>query len=422
MASVSNDPGGRRRIMFFDRHGNRQTIRLGKCAERQALAVKIKIEDLVAASLQSTAPLDETSRWLAGIEDDLHERIARTGLVSSRESLTLGAFIDQYMGQRTDVKGATQEIYSHVRRRLVLFFGESKPLRSITPGDGDQWRIFLLKEGLAENTVRRSCGIAKQFFRAAVRRKMIEDNPFLDLKAAVGGNDERFHFVTLDETQKLLDAALDADWRLLIALARFGGLRTPSESLALRWRDINWGEDKLWVTSSKTEHYEGHAGRWVPIFPELRPYLLDSLERAAEGAEYCITRYRSNGANLRTQLARTAKAAGITLWEKPWQNMRSTRETELSERFPEHVVCSWIGNSVPVARKHYLQVTTEHFRQAAQNAAQKPQEALEMSGKGAPDDTGESAVTSDAFRCLPDGSGLELVGTPGPLGLEPRTS
>jgi hypothetical protein len=30
-----------------------------------------------------------------------------------------------------------------------------------------------------------------------------------------------------------------------------------------------------------------------------------------------------------------------------------------------HVVCTWIGNSQPVAAKHYLQVTDEHFEKAA---------------------------------------------------------
>jgi hypothetical protein len=30
-----------------------------------------------------------------------------------------------------------------------------------------------------------------------------------------------------------------------------------------------------------------------------------------------------------------------------------------------HVICAWIGNSEPVAAKHYLQVTDKHFMAAA---------------------------------------------------------
>lgn len=36
-----------------------------------------------------------------------------------------------------------------------------------------------------------------------------------------------------------------------------------------------------------------------------------------------------------------------------------------------HAVCAWIGNSEAVARSFYLQLTDEHFAQAAQNPAQQ---------------------------------------------------
>jgi hypothetical protein len=61
-------------------------------------------------------------------------------------------------------------------------------------------------------------------------------------------------------------------------------------------------------------------------------------------------------------------------------NPRSTRQTELGEEFPLHVVCAWIDNSQPVAAKHYLQVTDEHFTVAA---ADKPEEETEGAQKAA---------------------------------------
>jgi hypothetical protein len=53
---------------------------------------------------------------------------------------------------------------------------------------------------------------------------------------------------------------------------------------------------------------------------------------------------------------------------KLFQNLRSTRETKLAEDFPMHVVCQWIGNSQPIAAKHYLQVTDDHFSKAVRNS------------------------------------------------------
>ena len=52
--------------------------------------------------------------------------------------------------------------------------------------------------------------------------------------------------------------------------------------------------------------------------------------------------------------------------------MRSSRETELAQQFPMHVVCSWIGNSTPVAMKHYLTVTDADYEKAVQNQVQYP--------------------------------------------------
>ena len=74
-------------------------------------------------------------------------------------------------------------------------------------------------------------------------------------------------------------------------------------------------------------------------------------------------------ANLRTQLERIIRRAGLKPWPKPFQNCRSTRETELAETYPIHVVCAWIGNTVAVAAKHYLQVTDADFEKASGGGA-----------------------------------------------------
>jgi hypothetical protein len=54
----------------------------------------------------------------------------------------------------------------------------------------------------------------------------------------------------------------------------------------------------------------------------------------------------------------------LDAWPKLWHNMRSSRQAELAEIFPSHVVCAWIGNSQDVAEQHYLQLTEAHFSKA----------------------------------------------------------
>ena len=139
-----------------------------------------------------------------------------------------------------------------------------------------------------------------------------------------------------------------SQWKLIIALARYGGLRCPSEVLALTWADVDWEQGRITVTSAKTKK-QGKAYRVIPLFPELRPLLEQAFEEAEEGALYVITKYRQRNANLRTQFERILKRAGIDPWERLFQNLRASCETELANEYPLHVVTAWLGNTEKVA-------------------------------------------------------------------------
>src|SRR4051812_15393155 len=174
----------------------------------------------------------------------------------------------------------------------------------------------------------------------------------------------RQFFITRAVDSRVSEACPDAQWRCLFALARFGGLRTPSESLALTWSDVDFVRGRIRVPSCKTEHHEGKASRIIPMFPELRECLEDCHQLASPGEPFVITRYRGAGVNLRTQLERIIRKAGMEPWVKLWHNLRASRQTELANEYPLHVVCEWIGNSRAVAHEHYLQVTDAHFHAA----------------------------------------------------------
>ena len=132
-----------------------------------------------------------------------------------------------------------------------------------------------------------------------------------------------------------------------------------------------------------------------------------------------IRRYRSEKVNLRTELDRAIRRAGLNPWPKRFQNLRSTRETELIDQgFPEHVVCAWLGNSSKIARKHYLQVTDAHFEAAsgaptAPNAVHPPVARRSKVGI-ASHDARENVEDFDSSRKT---RRLEAP----PVGLEPAT-
>lgn len=197
-------------------------------------------------------------------------------------------------------------------------------------------------------------------------------NPFSKLPTAVKENRKRDRFVTREEIEKVLEACPNPEWKLVVALARYGGLRTPSEPFALKWEHVNWAENRVLVPSPKTEHHEGGESRLIPLFPELMPYLTECFESAKEGSVYVVERLREGCGNIGPQFKKIVIRAGLKPWPKLFHNLRASRETELANQSPIQVVYKWICNSPQVASKHYLQITEDHFAKAVQNPVQQP--------------------------------------------------
>lgn len=446
MASIARDKNGTRRILFVAADRRRRTIRLGKVSQRAAEAVKFRVDQLLAAKLTGHAVEADTARWVAALEPKMGDKLSRVGLIPKRTDtgdVTLGDHVAGYIAGRTDTKPNTIVHWRQAERSLVTYYGADRTLTSITTGDARDYERWLrtpaarkirnanrdMTEGLAPNTIRKRVSDAKQFFQDAVDRDLLAKNPFAALKGSVGSNRDRDFFVTREMSAKVLDACPDAQWRLIFALCRYGGLRCPSELLALKWGDVDWDADRFTVrNSSKTEHHEGKGTRIVPIFPELRPYLEQVWDEAEPGTEFVITRYRSGNSNLRTQLNRIIAKASLTPWPKLFQNLRASRATELAAQHPAHVAATWLGHSTTIAQKHYWQVTDDDFAKAtadddageekvAQNAAQHAH------AKHRKESQLESRPNANTPILLVDAMNCDslLVRGIGPEGLEPTT-
>src|SRR5262245_54819262 len=383
MASIANDPGGRRRILFVAPDESRKTIRLGKCGRKSAEAIARHVEALLAARIVGQPVPRDTAGWLAGIGAKLRDKLAAVGLIEAPKRAALGEFLQSYILTRPDVKPATLEVWQQPCRNLTEFFGHDKPLRNITTGDCDQFKAWLLTKDLAPATVAKRLSFARTFLHVARKHKLIDDNPFSEVKIPTANVSARQQFIDRDAVQKLLDVA-NPTWRIIIALCRYGGLRCPSEVLSLEWRHVHWERNRITVPSPKTDRYDGKGTRTIPLFPELRTYLEEAYELAEPGQTHVVGGdhlAKANGptgwkcCNLRTTFGKLVKRAGLEPWPRLFHNLRSSRETELLESFPVHVVALWMGHDAKVSLKHYAQTTEEHFDRAAGGAKSGAQEA-----------------------------------------------
>ncbi|MGA2799501.1 MAG: phage integrase SAM-like domain-containing protein, partial [Thermoguttaceae bacterium] len=247
MASISTNSKGLRRILFFDAGGTRKQVRVGKMPMKTTQTVKTHIENLLAAQLGKHAIDRQTAEWLGDLNSVLYGRLEAVGLVPKRESgpdgkpqgVTLAGFIKQYIDARPGMKPNTLKNYRQTERSLVEFFGTNRLLSEITAGDCDDWKASQEAKGHAPATIGRNVKRARQYFRAAVRKRLLADNPMQDVKAPAQVNTARAFYVSREATEKIIAACPDAEWRLIVALARYGGLRTPSETFALTWADVD---------------------------------------------------------------------------------------------------------------------------------------------------------------------------------------
>ncbi len=208
MASIANDPGGRRRILFMSPSGDRKAIRLGKVSGRSAEGFKYRIEQLLEATMLRR-PMDaELAQWVAELDAHMSKKLAAVGLIPKREAkpaATLGEHLTNYFKRRTDVKPSTLTHWRQAQRTLLAYFGADRLLTAITAGEARDWERWLktgearenryagreATEGLAPNTVHKRISDAKQFFQDAVQRELLSRNPFDGLQGTVGGNRER---------------------------------------------------------------------------------------------------------------------------------------------------------------------------------------------------------------------------------------
>jgi integrase len=375
MASVTRDarPGrdGWRVRFYVDKH-RRELYFSGR--KRDADDLARKCEALASVKSAGLSPDPELAAWARRLDGGIRESLVRWGLcepaspkLSTDQGKYLDPFLTGYIASRTDVVAGSRRNLDQARRVLVAYFGERRLLRSITQADAVRWQRWAISEkGLAVATASMYTKKAKVMFKAAVEDGLIDANPFVAVKGLKESNVERQRFIPRETIDRILDECPGPQWRLIVVLCRYAGLRCPSEVLGLQWSDLDWKRGSLRIDSPKT------GLRLVPMFPEVRFALEDAFDAAPKGSVRCVDEYHRNVANLRTQFARILKRSGVEPWPRIFHNLRASRRTELQEKLPDHVINKWLGQSSRVAEEHYLTVHDEHWERALNLSPTRP--------------------------------------------------
>lgn len=387
MASLSRSANGKFAIQFADPDGRRRTLRLGSMDRKTAESTRRRVEALLTARRQDTDPSDDLSKWVSNLGEEFHARLVGVGLIAGRRSSRLlGEFVRAHIAGRTDLKASTREAMITSMKRLFFFFGEDTRIRSVMPGDIDRWVIYLGERGLAPATLGRTIRRAKEFFKAAMRDGIIDRNPVEDVKAPGYTNADRRVYVPAETIYRIMEGA-SPQWQLIIALARFAGLRIPSEINELRIGDIDFDRRRLVIRSPKTMHHRGKGKRLIPMFPQIAGHIERAFDAARDGQEYLIEnksmRRRCCSVSLRKHFLGLLDRAGVEPWPRLFHALRGSAETDLAQRFPIHVCAAWLGHSPKIATEHYLSVTDDDYRKAINGIGEKSAAESAASNGGA---------------------------------------
>ena len=168
------------------------------------------------------------------------------------QSTTLAAFLKDFIADGVTLKGqpaspGTVAKWSSTRVLLLECLGSAETLESVTLADAKEFRKWLQKRKvrktirspsgkMAENSIRQRMANCKSMFSYAVREELVPNNPFRNQASSPQENEYGKQNISAEIIDNVIQAAPNAEWRLLIALWRYGGLRKmePLELVSVR--------------------------------------------------------------------------------------------------------------------------------------------------------------------------------------------
>jgi len=369
MATLRQRKNGIWEIQYRNEEG-RKTITLSsrKFNERTARQFRDAVEVLLFHRSNNDPRIDPLVKlWVERAVPEIREKLALHGLYDLPSKYTVQELWDTFIDKKFDVAESTIQSYIHARDRFFLFFHQDELIRDLTQDRMKEWKAFMLGCGrYGEPTVAGTISKAKAVFNWAKSQKWLKESPLDGVGRGSYRNEDNDYFVTREEYHRLLGACPCQEWRVIITLARYGGLH-PCEIMTLRWSDIDEAGNRFSAFNAKLKRFKRLYERKVPLFPEV-VVELDKLRsmRGVEDQEYVIGHVSNRDTSTWWQeYTRIAKRAGLERIPRPFDNMRASRATEVHDRYGAKKESLWIGHSEKIAEKFYLMVTDDDYAKAA---------------------------------------------------------
>lgn len=353
---------------FCKGHGARSLGSKTNISQRKAEALCREWEFDLRLARMSQQPKSNRAESTAGNATPS----APAGLPSPR----LSEWLKAYPSHRPHLSHGTKQVIRFTSEYLKRHFSEDPPIEQITREQASRWRAALAAGTLSaanefrtdapsETTVCKHVRSARSIFKEATRQELISINPFDRLHSTAPEVVRDWVYVDASGMHRLMAASPNDAWRALWGLMRYAGLRL-SEALMLRWIDVDFARNRIEVSAAGviTKRTNKARSRTCPIEAAKVPtglakILHNALLHAPEGAMRVCQGVPKNNRDRKS--GKILKAAGLTRWSKLDHTLRKNAEMDWAAKYPQHVVCDWIGHDMAVSQKHYLRVPEELY-------------------------------------------------------------
>ncbi|MGY8770912.1 MAG: tyrosine-type recombinase/integrase [Pirellulales bacterium] len=376
------------RYKFIDHLGKTRKLSFGTIepSKNDQKYVDTHVMHLVMCRKTATIVNPKVQLWLAEMKGSpLSKKLAEWGLITDAGKSTLEPYLDWFFNQKSktwkDHEGKPEWSPSTVRSNnstknyLVKFLGADRELHTITRGDADDFQRWLRSEETRSN---RPAAITKHikrlrgWFSYAAKKEWIKENPFDHIVCRRHIDRDRIQYMTVKQAEQVLDTLTCNQHRLFFALARFGGLRMPSEANNLKWPDVDFDESTISIEPVKVNV----QGRTMPLWPEIYQLAWEEFtawQDSDRTDDYVIHRHRTinrdGNSVVSTKIVQHVKSVyskvGLESFHKPMQNLRTSCENDLKRILTESQLIEFMGHTTKIAQDHYRKATAEEYKMLA---------------------------------------------------------
>lgn len=273
----------------------------------------------------------------------------------SEHPMTCATLWEKFSETKPYLSEASKNNFKNVASRFFNYFDESMPIDRLTTEQLSCWKSRMLLT-YSPATTTQTLQTTKSVFRLAVSMNWLPSNPLNGIDYGSFRNPDSNRFVTRGEFRKIREQCSTWEQRAILTLTRYGGMRSPSEVVRLKWSDIDWEKRSIFVISAKP-NANPYRRRLVPLFPAVRRVLEEAIPNSSKYGYIVTGCQETAGTCFGAWFSRLVQKAGMDRIPRPFDNMRSSRATELYHEFGQVHTMAWMGYA---SIDHYRLLSVHH--------------------------------------------------------------